>query len=145
MGDWLPQEKRSASDAGPAWEIAFYEDVLKRQPDYVEVLHQLGSLYTSNKMYAEGLKIDQRLATLRKNDPIVRFNLACSYALLRQAEQLARGVGPAAFVEDGRQVRDDGGGAAGPGEAHGRPRGHLALAIRSARPACIGRIVRFLP
>ena len=87
MGDWTPQEKRSANDAGPAWEIAFYEDVLKRHPNYVEVLHQLGSLYTSSAMYAEGLKIDQRLAALRTDDPIVRYNLACSYALLRQADK----------------------------------------------------------
>lgn len=87
MGDWTPQEKRSANDAGPAWEIAFYEDVLKRHPNYVEVLHQLGSLYTRSAMYAEGLKVDKRLATLREDDPIVRYNLACSYALLNQADK----------------------------------------------------------
>lgn len=87
MGDWMPQEKRSANDAGPAWEIAFYEDVLKRHPNYVEVLHQLGSLYTTSAMYAEGLKVDQRLVALREDDPIVRYNLACSYALLNQADK----------------------------------------------------------
>jgi tetratricopeptide (TPR) repeat protein len=87
MGDWAPQEKRSANNAGPDWEIAFYEDVLKRHPDYVEVLHQLGSLYTSSSMYAKGLKVDQRLAKLREDDPIVRYNLACSYALLKQADK----------------------------------------------------------
>ena len=87
MGDWTPQEKRSANEAGPDWEIAFYEDVLKRHPNYVEVLHQLGSLYTSSSMYTKGLKVDQRLAALREDDPIVRYNLACSYALLRQADK----------------------------------------------------------
>ncbi len=109
MGDWLPQEKRSASDAGPAWEIAFYEDVLKRQPDYVEVLHQLGSLYTSSKMYAEGLKIDQRLATLRKNDPIVRYNLACSYALLRQTDKAFEALNEAVALgySDANHMDDD--------------------------------------
>jgi tetratricopeptide (TPR) repeat protein len=109
MGDWLPQEKRSASDAGPAWEIAFYEDVLKRQPDYVEVLHQLGSLYTSNEMYAEGLKIDQRLATLRKNDPIVRYNLACSYALLRQTDKAFKALNEAVALgySDADHMDDD--------------------------------------
>ena len=87
MGDSISHEKPSASrEKDVGWETAFYEDILKRHPDYVEVLTQLGSLYTDNKMYAKGLRVDQRLATLRKDDPIVHYNLACSYALLRQAD-----------------------------------------------------------
>ena len=98
MTDWVSHSKRRDDrDSGPDWEITFYEDILKRHPDYVEVLSVLGSLYTSNRMYAAGLKVDQRLASLRKDDPVVHYNLACSYALLRQAgrafEALRKAIG----------------------------------------------------
>jgi len=84
MGDWAAHERSPKRDVGAAWEITFYEDILKRHPDYVEVLSLLGALYTGNKMYAEGLKVDERLATLKEDDPIVHYNLACSYSLLNQ-------------------------------------------------------------
>ncbi|MFH1732316.1 MAG: hypothetical protein ABIF82_11795 [Planctomycetota bacterium] len=85
MGDWAGHERSPKwRDVGAAWEINFYEDILKRHPDYVDVLSLLGGLYTRNKMYAEGLKVDQRLATLKEDDPIVHYNLACSYSLLNE-------------------------------------------------------------
>lgn len=88
MGDWAAHDRSPKwRDVGAAWEINFYEDILKRHPDYVEVLSLLGALYTRNKMYAEGLKVDQRLATLKEDDPIIHYNLACSYSLLNQADR----------------------------------------------------------
>jgi len=89
MGDSAPHP---APSAGPrvgstSWQIRFYEDILKRSPDYVEVLMVLGGLYTQKKLYEKGLKIDERLAVLRKDDPIVRYNLACSYSLLNQPDK----------------------------------------------------------
>jgi tetratricopeptide (TPR) repeat protein len=77
---------------GTKWEISFYEDILRRNPDYVEVLMLLGNLYTGRKMYAKGLEVDRRLATLKKTDPIVHYNLACSYALLRQPDDAFRAL-----------------------------------------------------
>jgi tetratricopeptide (TPR) repeat protein len=88
MGELGPQgnpaESAAPVDGAVAWEIGFYEDILKRSPDYVEVLMLLGNLYTGRKMYRQGLQVDQRLARLRQDDPIVHYNLACSYALLNQ-------------------------------------------------------------
>lgn len=72
---------------GPKWEIEFYEDIVSRNPNYVEVLMLLGSLYTGSKMYAKGLNVDQRLAQLKQTDPIVQYNLACSYALVGLPEK----------------------------------------------------------
>jgi predicted Zn-dependent protease len=88
MGESLPQEPTdsAAESAGVGFEIRFYEDILSRKPDYVEVLMLLGNLYTGQKMYAEGLRVDQRLATLRRDDPIIHYNLACSYSLLGQTD-----------------------------------------------------------
>ena len=88
MGDSVSHEQFPGSqDLGDTkWEMRFYEDILKRNPNYVEVLMLLGNLYTGTKMYAKGLEVDRRLATLKKDDPVVHYNLACSYALLNQAD-----------------------------------------------------------
>ena len=89
MGDPVSHEETPAGQniGGAKWEIRFYENILKRSPDYVEVLVLLGGLYTGRKMYAKGLKVDQRLTMLRKDDPIVHYNLACSCSLLRQRDE----------------------------------------------------------
>ena len=64
------------------FEIAFYEGVLRRNPKYVDALGPLAEAYTRGGHYQKGLEIDKRLSRLRKEDPIVHYNLACSYALV---------------------------------------------------------------
>ncbi len=64
------------------FEISFYENVLGHAPDFIEVLVCLGDLYTKEGLYAKGLAIDERLAALRPEEPVVMYNLACSYSLL---------------------------------------------------------------
>jgi len=88
MADSVSHEQSAGQGTGGVrWEIGFYEDILGRNPNYVEVLMLLGGLYTSSRMYAEGLRVDRRLAALQQDDPIVHYNLACSYALLNQAHK----------------------------------------------------------
>ena len=62
-------------------QISFLEGIVKRDPSYVEALQILGDDYTSRGRFLAGLKIDERLAKLRPEDPIVYYNLACSYCL----------------------------------------------------------------
>ena len=66
-------------------EISFYENLLKEKPDYVDALIALGDAYTKKGHYKEGLKIDERLVKLKPDDPLVHYNLACSYSLLKMA------------------------------------------------------------
>lgn len=66
------------------FEIKFYENILRRNPNFVEALTALGDLYTKAGRYEDGLKVDQKLALLQPDDPLVFYNLACSYSLLRQ-------------------------------------------------------------
>ena len=65
------------------FEIRFYEDLLKEDPNFVDALIALGDAYTKKGCYREGLEIDKRLAKLKPDDPIVHYNLACSYSLLK--------------------------------------------------------------
>lgn len=71
---------------GEEFTIWFFEGILERNPNYVDCLMYLGNAYTSNGMYEKGLLVDMRLSHLRPKDPLVHYNLACSYALLKNAD-----------------------------------------------------------
>jgi len=62
-------------------EIGFVEGLVARDPDWVEALKLLGDDYTRRGKIQEGLKVDERLATLCPHDPLVFYNLACSLSL----------------------------------------------------------------
>jgi Flp pilus assembly protein TadD len=65
----------------PAFEIGFFESVLRRQPRYAEVIEILGGLYTKVGRVADGLRMDRRLVRLKPDDATAHYNLACSLAL----------------------------------------------------------------
>jgi tetratricopeptide (TPR) repeat protein len=69
------------------FEISFFEEVLEERPDYLEALIALGDAYTKKGRYHEGLAIDKRLIYLKPDDPVIRYNLACSYSLLQMPDQ----------------------------------------------------------
>lgn len=64
------------------FEITFLEGVVNQRPNYIDALVPLSHAYTRRGFYEKGLEIDKRLACLCKTDPIIHYNLACSYALL---------------------------------------------------------------
>ena len=69
--------------------IEFVEGLVRRDPGYVDALQLLGDHYTQRGRYAEGLKMDERLARLRPDDALVFYNLACSYSLTDQFDRAA--------------------------------------------------------
>ena len=48
-----------------AFEIAFFESVLRRDPASTDVVELLGGLYTRVGRIADGLKMDRRLVKLQ--------------------------------------------------------------------------------
>ncbi len=64
--------------------IWFLEGVLENYPDYVECLMYLGNAYTATGMCEKGLQIDMKLAKLKPYDPLVHYNLSCSYSLMNK-------------------------------------------------------------
>ena len=69
------------------FEISFYEGILNNKPDFLEALIALGDLYTRNGHYEKGLKVDQKLEVLCPDDPVILYNLACSYSLLNRLDE----------------------------------------------------------
>ncbi|MGH7989821.1 MAG: tetratricopeptide repeat protein [Limisphaerales bacterium] len=69
--------------------IEFMEGLVRRDPDYVDALQLLGDHYTQRGRFTEGLKVDERLARLEPQSPLVFYNLACSYSLTEQFDRAA--------------------------------------------------------
>jgi tetratricopeptide (TPR) repeat protein len=61
--------------------IQFMEGIVRRDPEYIEALQLLGDHYTQRGKYQDGLKVDEQLSRLEPRNPLVFYNLACSYSL----------------------------------------------------------------
>ncbi len=74
------------------FEIRFCEGVLRRSGDFLPALILLGDLYTRRGFFDRGLFIDERLAKLQPEEPVVFYNLACSYSLLNRVDEALAAV-----------------------------------------------------
>jgi len=61
--------------------ISFMEGVIRRDPCYIEALQILGDHYTQRGQFERSLAIDRQLSKLEPKNPLVHYNLACSYSL----------------------------------------------------------------
>ena len=69
--------------------ISFLEGIVGRDPQYVEALQILGDHYTQRGKFEDSLKVDKRLSRLEPRNPLVFYNLACSYSLNRELDRAA--------------------------------------------------------
>lgn len=69
------------------FEIEFFGKLIAASPNYTEVLRVQASNLTIKGRLADGLAIDKQLVASRPADPTAHYNLACRYALLKQADQ----------------------------------------------------------
>ena len=69
------------------FQIGFYEGLLEKKPDFAQALVLLGEIYTRKGFIEKGLEADRKLVDLRPDDPVVHYNLACDYSLLKMPEQ----------------------------------------------------------
>ncbi|HEY1107187.1 MAG TPA: BTAD domain-containing putative transcriptional regulator [Opitutaceae bacterium] len=80
--------KRDQGD--PDFDITFYESVLRREPQYPQVIELLAGLYTRQGRIAEGLKMDRKLVKLQPGNATAHYNLACSLALSKRKADALR-------------------------------------------------------
>lgn len=74
-------------------ELEFLERIAQRLPEDTEVLRALADLYTRTGDYAEGLRIDERLSHVCSEDPMVWYNLGCSFSLMKRQEDALEALG----------------------------------------------------
>jgi tetratricopeptide (TPR) repeat protein len=100
---------RLAEQSQLDFELDFFGGILQRCPDYIDVLRVVGTLLTLKGRYGDGLQIDKRLVQLRPTDSLAHYNLACSYALLKRADQALKTLRRAVELgyRDFRYMRED--------------------------------------
>jgi tetratricopeptide (TPR) repeat protein len=76
-----PQKGEPFAKGQTDFDIAFFDRILQRQPDYVDVLRCQGELLSRKGLHDLALVIDRRLAELVPTDYVIRYNLACSLAV----------------------------------------------------------------
>jgi tetratricopeptide (TPR) repeat protein len=62
------------------FDIDFFERLLARKPDAVEVLRVLAELVSRKGLLQRAVELDRRLVDLLPDDFLARYNLACSLA-----------------------------------------------------------------
>ena len=67
--------------------IQFMEGLVRRDAHYTDALQILGDHYTQRGRFEDGLQVDEKLARLEPENPLVFYNLACSYSLTDQMER----------------------------------------------------------
>ena len=84
-----PAEGRGRRRKQSAWfgslnqldfDVDFFERLLIRRPNAVEVLRVLAELVSRKGLVARAVEIDRRLVDLLPDDCLARYNLACSLA-----------------------------------------------------------------
>jgi tetratricopeptide (TPR) repeat protein len=61
--------------------ISFLEGIVRRAPHYIDALQILGDHYSQGGKFEQSLEIDRQLSRLEPGNPLVFYNLACSYSL----------------------------------------------------------------
>ncbi|MCS7167113.1 MAG: tetratricopeptide repeat protein [Gemmatales bacterium] len=91
------------------FELRFYAGILRRYPDYVDVLRLMSQLLTQIGRYAEALEVDLRLVRLRPQDAVAHYNLACTYARLHKTDAAIRALSRAIELgyRDYRYIKQD--------------------------------------
>jgi tetratricopeptide (TPR) repeat protein len=83
---WQTKTEESIAAIADRCELDMLEIARREGAEDLETLARLGELYSRVGRYLDGLAIDVRLATIAPDDPIVRYNLACSLSLTHQVD-----------------------------------------------------------
>ena len=77
--DLSRQEKEALSRH---FQLDLFRAFLETDPNNIEILLELGNLYTLTGQIQEGLYVDKKLVEIQPEEPIFHYNLACSQSLL---------------------------------------------------------------
>ena len=78
----IPLDRDTARSLSEEFQITFLQSVSVMDPENIEILVQLGDLYSRLGRVEESLKIDLKLVSLCPEEKVFHYNLACSYSLL---------------------------------------------------------------
>jgi tetratricopeptide (TPR) repeat protein len=85
-------DKQCADALGMEFRVDLFSAALRHDPENVDLLLEVGNLYTRLGCFQEGLAIDERLVRIRPHEAAFHYNLACSHALLEEGEHAFRAL-----------------------------------------------------
>ncbi len=63
------------------FDLEFFDAILRRHPDYLDVLRCQGQLLSRKSLHQRALEIDRRVVQLAPKDAVAHYNLGCSLAM----------------------------------------------------------------
>ncbi len=112
MVNWrsIQLDRKTARSLNDEFQIAFLESVLEKEPDNIEILVQIGDLYSRFGAVRKGLAVDLKLVDLCPQEKVFHYNLACSYSLLNDADSSLLALEKAFLLgyDDLDQIQSDG-------------------------------------
>ena len=90
-------DRKSLDDLAIEFQIGLFETALSLGRDDLSLVAELAELYTRAGRYRDGLVLDEKLVRREPENPIFRYNLACSLSLVgevdRAFEELEQALG----------------------------------------------------
>ena len=83
----MAQAQSSFDRVSAQFEVEWYEIVLQKNPDSLEVVDRLAHAYTALGMYPKGLAMDERLVAAMPTNALVHYNYACSLSLVGRPDE----------------------------------------------------------
>lgn len=80
------------------FDIDFFENLLARNGESVEVLRVLGELVSKKGLVHRAVEIDRHLVELLPKDFLARYNLACSLALAGRPDEAMKSLSKAILL-----------------------------------------------
>ena len=105
----IPLDRDKAKSLGDDFQLSFLKSILEKDPDNIEILVQLGDLYSKLSYVEESLKTDLKLVNLCPEEKVFHYNLACSYSMLNDLDSSLLALEKALLLgyDDFEQIRSD--------------------------------------
>ena len=102
-------DRDKAKTLGDEFQLSFLKSIVQKDPDNIEILVQLGDLYSKLSYVEESLKIDLKLVNLFPEEKVFHYNLSCSYSLLKDLDSSLLALEKALLLgyDDFEQIQSD--------------------------------------
>ena len=105
----IPLDRKTARALGEEFQVSFLASLAGADSGNIEVLVQLGDLYSRMGQVKNSLDIDLKLVNLCPQEKVFHYNLACSYSILSDMDSARLALEKAFLLgyDDLEQIQSD--------------------------------------
>lgn len=85
-------ESKLEKSLGREFRADVFHAYLEHDPGNVDILMELGNLFTLMGRVEDGLGVDEKLVEIQPTEPVFHYNLACSQAMLNKVDAALRSL-----------------------------------------------------